>query len=39
MSVRNNSFINLFLLITLICSAMVIGNEMEMEQQKKLDFS
>ena len=39
MPVRNNSFINLFLLITLICSAMVIGNEMEMEQQKKLDFS
>ena len=39
MSVRNNSFINLFLLITLICSAKVISNEIEMEQQKKLDFS
>jgi hypothetical protein len=39
MSVRNNSFINLFLLIPLICSAKVISNEIEMEQQKKLDFS
>ena len=29
MSVRNNSFINLFILITLICSAHIIGNEME----------
>ena len=39
MSVRNNSFINLFLLIPLICSAKVISNEIEMEQHKKLDFS
>ena len=39
MSVRNNSFINLFFLIPLICSAKVISNEIEMEQQKKLDFS
>ena len=39
MSVRNNSFINLFLLIPLICSAKVISYEIEMEQQKKLDFS
>ena len=39
MSLKNNSFINLFLLFTVICSVKVIGNEMEMEQQKKLDFS
>jgi len=39
MSLKNNSFINLFLLFTLICSVKVIGNEMEMEQEKNLDFS